>query len=330
MDDNGHLKAYGMSPGKVIPRDYATTVYTRKATGFITRNSRRKAPFYLTIAPFAPHAEGDSPGPLGCRCTGNNPRAAPQDEGHFDGLPLPKTPAYDEQDVSDKPLLTQALPPIPPSIEQEIAAGYRARLESLLSVDRMIKKVVETLKKTHRLNNTLIVFTSDNGWLYGEHRWRVGKVLPYEESIKVPLYMRGPGVQKGALRSDMVANVDLAPTLLDFAGGTAHRPEDGVSLRPLLAADRPDTNRAILLEGHYNQAGELGGNDRIVFAGVRTPDYTYVSWETGEEELYDLRNDPYELQSQHNNPAYAAVKASLRQTLVQLSACAGASCHVGT
>jgi N-acetylglucosamine-6-sulfatase len=327
LNENGRLVHYGSTNSVVDPRTYSTDVESRKAVAFVRRTAPLKKPFFLSVAPFAPHAEFEDPGPNGCQCSGNNPRAAPRDEGTFASEPLPKPPSYDEADVSDKPLLTRSMTPIPPIGETAITNNYRARLEALQSVDDMVGKMVKTLRKRGELKNTVFIFTSDNGWLQGEHRWRAGKVLPYEPSIKVPLIISGPGLPKGQHRDQLVANVDLAPTILDFAGAKARRKEDGISLRPQLRSARTGFGRPILLEGYFNAGNEYGSqSQRIVFQGVRTDRYMYAKYETGEEELYDLQNDPYELQSRHNDPAYASTKASLSALLTKLQACAGKSC----
>ena len=135
----------------------------------------------------------------------------------------------------------------------------------------------------------MIVFTSDNGYFFGEHRIPEGKLFFYEPSIRVPLLVRGPGIPAGVTRSSLVANIDLAPTLLDLAQAAPLRTMDGRSLVPLLHGDPPATDRAVLLE-----VGGLEGEGLQSF-GVRTPRYAYFELRTGRRELYDLVADPFEM-----------------------------------
>src|SRR5262249_50154702 len=149
---------------------------------FIRRRATSNQPFFLYIAPRDPHVE-----PPSCRCEGNNPRAAPRHEGAFKGVQAPRTPDFNEADVSDKPAPLSTLPLLTPSKLQEVDDLYRAQAESLLGVDDLVANVVRTLKQEGKLDNTVILFTSDNGFLHGEHRILQGKVFPYEPSIRVPL-----------------------------------------------------------------------------------------------------------------------------------------------
>jgi N-acetylglucosamine-6-sulfatase len=116
--------------------------------------------------------------------------------------------------VSDKPRSIRRLPRLSPARRAAIAENYRQRLESLLAVDEGVVRVVGALRAAGELENTLILFTSDNGFFHGEHRVPYGKVMVYEPSVAVPLIMRGPGVPRGARRGQLVTNADLAPTIL--------------------------------------------------------------------------------------------------------------------
>ena len=157
------------------------------------------------------------------------------------------------------------------------------------------------------------MFTSDNGFMHGEHRIPSGKVVPYEHSIRVPLLMRGPGVPRGAQVDRLAANVDLAPTLLDVAGARAPWTPDGVSL---LA---PTGRREVLLEGPARKRG--GG---LRFTGLRTTRHKYVERDTGDVELYDLARDPYEMRNLAGTRP--ALEARLARRLARLRTCAGLSC----
>jgi len=163
------------------------------------------------------------------------------------------------------------------------------------------------------------VFTSDNGWMQGEHRIPSGKVVPYEESIRVPLILRGPGVPAGKRVTTIAANVDLAPTILDAAGASAALTVDGRSLLPIARQDQPFP-RGIVIETGPREDGAW-------YVGLRSPRWAYVEHSTGERELYDLQRDPFELTSVHADPAYARTRQALAAQLATLRTCAGDVCR---
>ena len=258
-----------------------------------------------------PHIE-----PGSCNCEGNNPRAPPRYEGRFAGLRAPRPPGFNEADVSDKPADIGKLPLLTPHQKAEIDALYRAQARSLLAVDDLVQNVVRTLKEEGVLNNTVILFTSDNGFLHGEHRVLQGKVLPYEPSIRVPLEIRAPGVPQGVHRRQLVENVDLTPTILDFAHANPGRVQDGQSLVPIMRQPRYSPGRGLELEAWGNPSRPSQANDPpLVFKGVRTDRYMYARYGSGEQELYDLREDPFELRNAANDPAYAPADATHRRAL---------------
>ena len=241
---------------------------------------------------------------------------SPRYEGRFAGLRAPRPPGFNEADVSDKPADIGKLPLLTPHQKAEIDALYRAQARSLLAVDDLVQNVVRTLKQEGVLNNTVILFTSDNGFLHGEHRVLQGKVLPYEPSIRVPLEIRAPGVPQGVHRRQLVENVDLTPTILDFAHANPGRVQDGQSLVPIMRQPRYSPGRGLELEAWGNPSRPSQANDPpLVFKGVRTDRYMYARYGSGEQELYDLREDPFELRNAANDPAYARVRASLQSLL---------------
>jgi N-acetylglucosamine-6-sulfatase len=318
MQRNGKLVSYGTRA-----RDYQTDVYTRTALNFIARRAKGKKPWFLWVSYWAPHygaprEDGDPPGL-------KTPARAPRDRGVFAREPVPSPPSFDEADVSDKPAEIRVKPRFSDEQIAAIKADYRQQLESLLAVDDGVRQLVEELKKRGILNRTLIVFTSDNGYLNGEHRVAAGKEVPYEPSIRVPLIMRGPGVPQGRRLEQPVANIDLAPTILDAANGRTRRVFDGRSLLPLLADPGLEWGRDILLERGPG-AGYLGARQ---YTGIHTPRYVYVEYRNAERELYDLARDPDELRSVHNDAAYSAVEAELARRLAALRDCAGAACTAG-
>jgi arylsulfatase A-like enzyme len=197
----------------------------------------------------------------------------------------------------------------------------RGRLGAVRGVDDLVGRVVAELRRTGELDNTVIVFTSDNGWLLGEHRVVGQKYFGFEESIRVPLLIRGPGFARHRTLDDLVLNVDLTPTIVKAAGASAGRPPDGYALQRVAAHPGLLRERDMVIETGPNTLG------LPYYYGLHTRRYEYEEITTGETELYDLQRDPYELQNVSGDPAYAAVRTALSARLRALKACRGASCR---
>jgi N-acetylglucosamine-6-sulfatase len=195
----------------------------------------------------------------------------------------------------------------------------------LQAIDEMLANLVETLEGLGQLENTYIVFSSDNGYHLGHHRLRFGKQTPYEEDIRVPLVVRGPNVPVGQVIEHLTANIDLAPTFAEWAGITAAAFVDGRSLVPLLSGISPVEDiwrQAILLERNTS-----GRHTPVpAFQAIRTKDYKYVEYVTGERELYDLSKDAHELQN-ISEMADPALIQQLAARLIELHRCAATSCR---
>ena len=324
LNENGQIVHYGTTPDAADPGTYQTDVYSQKAADFINRRAPSRKPFYLSLAPRDPHSEADS-----CNCNpDNNPRAAPRYEGTLNGVTTPRDPSFNEADLSDKPSEIKNLQPMTQAQMNTLDARYRARAESLLGVDDLVQNVVNTLGASGELKNTVLIFTSDNGFFHGEHRVRQGKVRVYEPSIRVPLMIRGPGVPKGVHRAQPAGNVDLAPTILDFANAKPGRKQDGISLLPLMERKRNWLGRGLDLETYDNaDPTEDPEAPPVNYLGVRTDRYLFAQYGNGEQELYDLRFDPFELNNSANNPVYAGAKSALQRLLGQLANCAGKGCR---
>jgi N-acetylglucosamine-6-sulfatase len=312
LNENGSLHSY--------PSDYSTDLYARRAEELIGRAAGGDRPFFLSVGFLAPHSGGppelDDPAGLA------TPVPAPRHHDRFIAEPLPPSvrASFNETDMSDKPAFLRALPPISEEKAEAIEENYRQELESLLAVDEAVVSIVSALRAYGELDNTLLIFTSDNGFFHGEHRMPSEKMLVYEPSIRVPLIMRGPGVPVGAVRRQLVTNADLAPTILDIADASPTKPQDGRSLLPLLADPGLEWGRDLLIEGPE-------GFNVVSYAALRTYRYVYVEYATGERELYDLQRDPDELDSVHDDPAYAPVRSALAQRLSALRVCAGEGCR---
>jgi len=295
------------------PKDYQTDVLAAKAEEILRSRAGTGQPFFLTVAPIAPHLER-----LGHRQT--PPRAAPRHRGRFATELLPAAASFNEGDVADKPAHISRLPPFTPERRALITETYRAELASLLAVDDLVERLVKALDATGQLDHTVILFTSDNGFFLGEHRIPEGKYLPYEESIRVPLIIRGGGFPAGARVARMVSNDDLAPTNVALTGAKVRRTMDGRPLLPLALDPHQGKDRTLLIEG-YGQ-----GKGKPPFTAVRDPRWLYAEYKNGDRELYDLQNDPAELRSLHADPAAAAIRQDLAKRLARLRTCSGASC----
>jgi N-acetylglucosamine-6-sulfatase len=302
LNENGNLVAYGARP-----EDYLGDVLAGKATDSIRRAVSDTRPFFLHVAVSAPHAPS-TPAPR-----------------HRDALPdltPPRPPSFDEADVGDKPQFVRHRPNLDARTIAAIDQQYRKRVQSLLAVDEMIESIVETLRAAGALENTYIVFTSDNGYHSGEHRLPEGKETVYDETTRVPLILRGPGVPAGRVLDSLALNSDLAPTFAELAGALVPEFVDGRSLVPVLRGDPPaDWRRAVLIQFYAPERRK-----KPSYHALRTRDYLYVEYTSGERELYDVRADPYQLESLHAT-ADAAVAGQLARWLGTLRTCVGASCR---
>ena len=306
LNENGTLIRYGHRPD-----EYQADVFTRKAVTAVRRLARSQKPFFLSLAYLAPHSgaprETDDPWNL------PTPVPAPRHRNRFESEPVPRPPSFNEADVSDKAYYVRRLRLMDAESIAGVTEMYRQRLESLLAVDEGVAQLVQALRASGELDRTLIVFTSDNGYFHGEHRFREGKVQAYEPSIRVPLILRGPGIPRGARRTQDAINVDLVPTILEAAGGSAGRVLDGTSLLPLARDPQLFPARDVLLETN-------------IYGAIRTPRYVYVKFGS-EHELYDLVLDPHQLRSRHADKSLEPIRTELARRLAFLRKCEGAACR---
>jgi arylsulfatase A-like enzyme len=335
LNENGTFRTYGESSVE-DPALYQTDVYRDKAIDLIRRRAPSRQPFYLSVSFLAPHSELGREGGAG----GSTVRSAPRHRGRFAEEPVPRRASFNEADVSDKPpFYATAFPPMTPDQIAYVNMSYRSQLESLLAVDEAIRGIVRTLKQAGELDDTLIVFASDNGFFMGEHRVTFGKYLVYEPSIRVPTMLRGPGVERGATSRELAVNVDLPATIVDAAGARAGRRLDGRSLLPFARHPRRRTTRPVLLETGRPSGGDLdqdGATPPFPFApnvpryqAVRTSRFLYVEYAGGERELYDLARDPQQLESRHADSAYARTRRALARSLRAVGDCRGRTCRAG-
>lgn len=330
LNENGAPRTYG-TPFDDDPRSYQTDVLARKAVELIERRAGAPDPLFLSVAFLAPHHEGST-----IRSTsGRIVRAAPRHAGSLAGKFFRRPPGFNEADISDKPFFLRRKPRLTLAQTARIAANYRARQESLLAVDEAVTEIVAALRETGQLDNTYLMLTSDNGFMQGEHRVPTGKMLPYDPSTQVPLLLRGPGLPQDEVSQALVGNVDLAPTILEIAGAFSTKPLDGQSLLALARDPGLEPARSLLHETggqsfvrriDQDVTGAPPVRDLRSYRAIRTTRWLYVEYRGGQRELYDLDQDPYQLESLHREKAYDRLEARLARRVARLARCAGSAC----
>jgi arylsulfatase A-like enzyme len=348
LNENGRINDYDPE------QDYLTDVLGERAGGYVGRPGGGTPSFFVPHRSFfmwlgtnAPHQPADP---------------APRHADALADVSLPKPPSFDEEDVSDKPDWISDNPPLNPQQVELAEDLYRKRLQSMLAVDEMIGRLVQTLRESDELDDTYIFFTSDNGFHLGTHRLTAGKWTAYEEDIRVPLIVRGPGVPEGERLEHLVLNNDLAPTFAELGGAEAPSFVDGRSLAPLLTGNPPSPKEwrsAFLVEAMAESAEVVPSVDdrsliplltgdtqppedtrrsspldqapledagRPGLVALRAEEKLYVEYETGESELYDLREDPYQLDNVYEDTGLADLWR-LERSLEALRECAAEECR---
>lgn len=272
------------------PDEYLTDVLTDEATTFIDRSPVWK-PFFLYYAPTAPH----SPWVPARRYVTS-----------FDEVDFPASPSVAEADVSDKPAWVSALPKISEGKFELLETWHRAEFETVRAADDGVAAIIEALREAKELDNTIIVFLSDNGYSYGEHRV-VAKTCPYDECTRVPFAIRLPTASSHDALA-VASNVDVASTIADAVSAEPTLPQAGVSLLPVVRGEEIDRDGVLL---------EWAGDASIPeYWGYRTERFLYLEYpRTGERELYDQRRDPYLMDSVNSDPGYRDIKRQMAEDL---------------
>jgi len=340
-------------------QEYLTDVLRDIALDQLDELAADDDPWFLTYAPFAPHTGSGrtraNANPFGTAPAPRHLGALVETEEHPLPLGIDEVPNYPPQDNPAYNLIPQQAAPwvlnartspanpwnlvqaqdrndpdddlTNEQVQNLVTRGYRLYLESLLAVDEAVQTLVDRLGSLGQLDDTIVIFTSDNGFAYGEHGFFAEKNEPYEESLRVPLLVRGPGFPAGTTVDAPVADIDYAPTLVRATGAAPGLVMDGLALQDI--AHRPEgyDDRAILIN---NWPTSTRPNSRIRhWEGVRTDRYTYLEVpETASVELYDRSIDPHQLDSVADDPAYDAVEAYFAGLLDQLLACTGHACDV--
>jgi N-acetylglucosamine-6-sulfatase len=272
LNENGVPTTYSAESGA-----YSTDVLLDKLLQAI-EITPDDTPLFLLYAPMAPHAPA---------------RPAARHEKAFRGAELETTPAFNEEDITDKPEYVRKWPAIDEEAQSSLTRLQRKRLASLLAVDDAVGSIWDALAAHQRLANSYIFFVSDNGFLLGEHR-AVAKQVPYDAAVRIQMLAYGPEFEAGMVDTRLTANIDIAPTLAAIADIQAFA-ADGTSLLDGTERD------ALLIENHASpyDMEEISSDSTKrwppTYQAVRTDRYLYVAYETGERELYDYQVDPFEL-----------------------------------
>src|SRR5215212_932664 len=215
---------------------------------------------------------------------------AQSDADKFTGENIPRTPAFNEDDVSDKPKHIRKRPKLSSSEISELDTAYGNGLRSLMRVDRFIQEASELLRREGEMDETYFVFYTDNGVHLGQHRLMPGKLEPYEEDVNFPLIVRGPGIPHGVVKSELVGNHDIAPTLAGMGGANVPAFVDGRSFLPLTTGTTTVWPRTAILSEREENAEPPNSWDML-----RMRSKVFIRHENGKREYYDLAADPYEL-----------------------------------
>jgi len=255
--------------------------------------TRSDQPFFLFFNPRTPHT------PL---------EPAPSDTGLYPNLPPYRPPSYNEDDVSDKPAWLRNKPRLGATWQQKIDNERRRQLQMLWSLDLSLDAILDELKNQGQLEQTVVFYISDHGYFWGEHRL-TDKVRVYEPASRVALAVRYPAlIPAGKIETRLAANIDMAPTIYQLAGLPIPPGVDGRSLLALLQPQLPWRDELLIEAWPPKQS----------YSAVHTERYVYVETENDRPELYDLANDPDQLQNRADDPNYAAVVNDLKKRLQNL------------
>lgn len=273
--------------------EYITDVFGRYAIDFIETASGKNKPFCLFFAPNAPHEP-----------------STPAEQDASSTLEMPELPpSYNEADVSDKPNWLANAPLLNDVDAQNLEGFKRDQILTLISLDRVIDAILDRLAEKGLLDTTAVFFLSDNGKLWGEHRWTT-KNSVYEEVTRVPFALRYPPLTMSIpVEERVIANIDIAPTLYDLANISMPERVDGESLTGLFETSDIPWREGILIEGWPGRGD---------YSAYHTGNYVYVETVGDKSEFYDLKNDPYQLNNMIDAPEYQELIEHMRTKLERL------------
>jgi N-acetylglucosamine-6-sulfatase len=352
MNLNGTLVDFGQVASQFGVQLHQVDILSVLATDFVKRESLSAAPFFLMVTPGVFNVQVE---PTYNVCSGpdapfydpffggsiygasQKPASRHVDTifGNTTAFALPRPPSFNEAEIADKPWWITFPRAFSPEVIDCIQKRYWRKMEGLLSVDDMIGSVFGELERNGELANTVAIFTADNGWLDGQHRFS-GKGAPYEEAIRVPLIIRprSAGTQARVINK-LVLNTDLAPTIANLAQATPAHVVDGRTLVPLLLnPDLPWRKIALLeYEGDLDPFAEKTLPPTYFAVRTdRTRPTMYARFPTVlatyEGEFYDLAQDPFQLNNEFFNSARQAEKTKLEQWMNLLKTCKGVGCQI--
>jgi arylsulfatase A-like enzyme len=330
--------------GRTVPHtgEYSSTVIGDEVRGLIGKYHRADKPFFMWVTPVAPHI-GDPVEP-------DDPPAYRETPAWLQQFPTPARPDWvkgrfdaqithapgvpvhgpSEADVSDKPQNIRKWREMVPVEKDRLRDVARQRAESIYAWDVEFGKIIARLKKTGEYDDTVIVFTSDNGYYLGEHRQREGKIKAHEPVLHVPLVVAGPGIERG-VRYHPITTVDLTSTLLDLAGARPLPDMDGQSVLPeMTGPDEPWTvpvvTEGLVLDVHHRHG--FGFPHGLTTSGLRVGGYKLIRYANGDAELYDLMADPNELNSVWDDPNYRLVRQEVSRLWRRYRECRDDACRV--
>ena len=304
---NGYAGTYQPPGWDVWHPNEPDTLRAQRAEHFIRASAQDKAPFFAYVALQTPHPPAKPPARYADR---------------YPNLRVPRTRDFNEKYVSDKPYWIRTAHRVSSKGKDAADKLYRNRARSLLEVDDIVKRLYSALQETGQLDNTYIIFTSDNGFHFAEHRSHPPrKSTAYEPDIRIPLLVRGPGIAAGTHRSEMVLNNDLGVTMADLAGVRPTRKVDGRSFVPILRGNSPAWRSAFLVENPTSTVVPA-------FRTLRKSDGKKMTqfYNRGVLETYFLSEDPRELRNVHKSVP-KGVKQQLQHRLDALKDCFGLSCR---
>jgi arylsulfatase A-like enzyme len=247
---------------------------------------------------------------------------------------MPADGGPSERNARDKPTFLAQLPEMNAAERAALTGTARQRAESIYVLDQQVGRLVATLKRRHEWRNTVLMFTSDNGYFMGEHRQRTGKIKAHEPSLRVPFLVTGPGIPAGATRYDPITTIDLPATILDLARARrfAGHPYDGASRTATFYGGDQGWTVPVLTEGRLEfptlvAAHARGFTNPLNSIGVRTPRYSYIRYSDGERELYDLNRDANELRNVAASPRYRPALRTLERVWWRWKDCVGRACQ---
>lgn len=302
-------------------KGYATDILSARAVEFIKRTHERPFVLYLSHKAVHPNLEQRADGTI------SDPNAstfvpAERHKSLFADEKIPRRPNALVDKLAGKPALMRQIGKLPPLSHRTGTSDdvIRDRLRMLMAAEEGVGQIFQTLEEQKLLDRTMIIFTSDHGYFYGEHGLSVERRLAYEEAIRIPLLVRYPSmIRAGTQVEPFVLSVDVAPTLIELAGAKLPEKIHGKSLIPLLTGKQKNLRDSFLIEYFSDKVFER--MDKMGYQAVRTDRWKYIHYTdlAGVDELYDLKNDPYEMKNFIDNPAASEILSKMRAELARIT-----------